>query len=145
MAMLGQVAGLAFFLELDPLPLEPSEPVLDEALLAQIVRGAPAGYTDVEVAIAVLDLVRDDLACASADGGDMLNDAQMALAIGALREVTRRAGTPLVLPFHDHSSWWSWSADQGAEDTSARLTLLDSLFKPASSALRDMEGAGSRS
>jgi hypothetical protein len=137
------VTGLAFFLELDPFPLEPSEPVLDEALLAQIVRETPAGRADAEVAVAVLELVRDDLACASTDGGDMLNDAQMALAIRALAEATKRGGTPLLLPFHDHSGWWRWSAEQGAETTKTRLTLLNSLFEPTSSALQNMAGAGS--
>lgn len=141
--MLGHVAGLTFFLELDPFPLEPSEPVLDETLLAQIVRETPAGCTEAETASAVLGLVRDDLALASADGGDMLNDAQMALAIRALTEATKRTGTPLLLPFSDHSGWWRWSAEQGAKDTETRLTLLNSLFETTSSALRAVVGPSS--
>lgn len=139
------MAGLDFFLEVDPFPLEPSEPVFDEQLMEQIVRETPAGCTEVEVAVTVLHLVREDLALASGDGGDLLDDAQMALAIRALEKATKRTAASLVLPFSDHSGWWRWSAERGADDADSRRALLSTLFDATREALQSLEQAGSSS
>ncbi|WP_157557822.1 hypothetical protein [Intrasporangium oryzae] len=100
----------------------------EERLRALMVRPDPK-HSDVEVSLALMDLVRDDLHKSGTEGGQLLADAEMRTAIRALESVTARAGYEFKLPFRDHAGWRAWWNRNGAHGSwQARRNLLSDLF-----------------
>ena len=60
--------------------------------MQELRRAELSQYTDLEAAAALLDLVHDELTAFGTAGGERLSDADLALALTALRAVLRRVG-----------------------------------------------------
>lgn len=107
------------------------EEVLDTSLLRSLVEGHSDGGNDLDAALSLMDLVRDDLLLSGTSGGERLSDSDMRLAVRALERTSTRAGHPFQLPFRDHTSWRTFWIRKGASGTGgwqARRELLSDLF-----------------
>lgn len=112
------------------------EDELDRSRLDALMAGPDPAHSDVEVALALIDLVRDDLERSGTDGGQVLSDVDMRIAMRAMERVSERAGHPCKPPFRDHSAWRSWWNRNGAYGSwQARRDLLSDLFDAPSAVL----------
>lgn len=105
--------------------------VLDVARLTALISAPEQQHADLDVTLALMDLVRDDLQLSGTGGGDRLIDGNMRLAIRALERASARAGHEFKLPFRDHAGWRSYWIRQGASGSGgwqARRDLLGDLF-----------------
>jgi hypothetical protein len=105
--------------------------VLDTQRLTALIAGPDAESSDLDVALALMDLVRDDLQLSGTGGGAHLVDSEMRLAVRALERAAARAGFTFQLPFRDHATWRSYWIRSGAAGTGgwqARRDLLSDLF-----------------
>lgn len=125
-----RVGGGGDFVE----PLEPEQ--LDHERLSRLLEAPDPTASDLDVALALMDLVRDDLHRSGTDGGQILDDAEMRLAVHALQRVSARAGQEFKLPFRDHTGWRAWWIRNGAYGSyAARRDLLGQLFDEPYAAL----------
>jgi len=124
-------AGDFYVLQLGPWdgPDTPTEEVLDRERLTALIARPDPQHSDLDVSLALMDLVRDDLLLSGTGGGESLLDADMRLAIRALERTSARAGHEFKLPFRDHSGWrvW-WKRNDGYGSWQARRDLLSGLF-----------------
>jgi len=106
---------------------------LDMERLSALMAGPEAGVSDLDVSLAVMDLVRDDLTLSgTTNSGPRLADDEMRLAVRALERATDRAGQPFKLPFRDHTAWKSYWIKKGAYGSyQGRRDLLGDLFDEA--------------
>ena len=81
----------------------------EERLQALIARPDPA-HNDIDVSLALMDLVRDELEKSGTKGDHLLSDPEMRTAIRALQRVSARAGYEFKLPFFDHGGWRSYGS-----------------------------------
>lgn len=105
--------------------------VLDAARLTALISAPDPKHNDLDVALALMDLVRDDLQLSGTGGGDRISDANMRLAVRALERASARAGHEIKLPFRDHAGWRSYWIRKGASGSGgwqARRDLLSDLF-----------------
>lgn len=119
---------------------EQSSEVLDEGRLTALIAGPEPGVSDLDVSLALMDLVRDDLQYSGTEGSGKgrLSDPEIQTAVRALERTTTRAGQPFKLPFHDHTAWRSWWIRKGASGEGgwkARRDLLAGLFDESYAAL----------
>lgn len=110
--------------------LEPFEGwYLDTDRLARLVSAAEPGTPDVDAAVALLDLARDELHKSGTGGTPITTDNGMRLAIRALQRTSSRVGHEVTLPFHDHKSWKRyWIARGATNNYTARRAILSELF-----------------
>lgn len=102
---------------------------LDEDALAQLLLRPHPDHSDVDVTLALMDLVRDDLHKSGTGGGEQLIDAEMRTAIRTLERVSDRGGYGFKLPFRDHTGWRAWWNRNGGHGSwQARRDLLGTLF-----------------
>jgi hypothetical protein len=104
---------------------------LDKGRLSALIVGAEDGVSDVDMALALMDLVRDDLQLSGTGGGERIRDQDMRIAVRALERTVARAGHEFQLPFRDHSGWRSYWIRKGASGSGgwqARRDLLAELF-----------------
>ena len=116
----------------DPWGLTNSEVVHTERLTGLIAAGDPQ-HSDIDVTLALMDLVRDDFQHSGTDGSGSgrIADGDMRVAVRALERTSERAGFPFKLPFRDHASWKSYWIRKGAAGTGgwqARRDLLSDMF-----------------
>jgi hypothetical protein len=105
--------------------------MLNEELLEDLVREAPGDRDDLEVSIALAQLVHDELEAFGTDGGQRMQDAQMVLALRSLRAVLKRLGIAFEPPFRNFASFRSfWIRKDCAGSWQARRDLLDEMFGP---------------
>lgn len=107
------------------------EEVFDTARLQGLVEAPEAGLPDLDVTLALMDLVRDDLHLSGTEGGQRIADADLRIAVRALERTSERAGLPFKLPFRDHAGWrsyWIRKGASGAGGWQARRDLLGELF-----------------
>lgn len=112
--------------------------VLDVARLTALISAPEPQHADLDVALALMDLVRDDLQLSGTSGEDRITDGNMRLAIRALERVSARAGHEFKLPFRDHAGWRSYWIRKGASGSGgwqARRDLLSDLFDGAYASL----------
>lgn len=112
--------------------------VLDVARLTALISAPDPQHADLDVALALMDLVRDDLQLSGTTGGDRISDGNMRLAIRALERASARADHEFKLPFRDHAGWRSYWIRKGASGSGgwqARRDLLGNLFDPAYASL----------
>lgn len=117
----------------------------NEELLDELRRHPLAEKTDVEVGVGLARLVHDELQTYGTDGGQVMDDEQIWLAIQALHAVTRRLGIDdFKIPFRDLTSFRSWWIKRGASGGGgwqARRDLLSEIFDSLHDRLADMEFA----
>lgn len=129
------------------------------ALLDGLRRGQVAGVTDVDAGLALAQQIQSDLMAYGTDGGEAFDNAEIGLAIRALRATLARLGVTFEVPFRDYTTfraYWntngaygSWQArrEMVVEYTEPVLTRLfalqdridsaSSIVEPALSALTD--------
>jgi hypothetical protein len=114
-------------------------------LLDELRRHPLAEKSDVEVAVGLARLVHDELQTFGTDGGQVMDDGEIGLAIQALHAVTRRLGIDdFKIPFRDFTSFRSWWIKQGASGSGgwqARRDLLSDIFDSLHDRLAEMEMA----
>lgn len=114
---------------------------LDEDLVKALRRGALDGTADTSAAIALLDLVYDQLQRYGTDGSQYLVDPEIELAIKTLEVVVGRIGVSVKIPFRDFTRFRSyWLKNNAAGSWQARRDLLEKLFEPVRECLLAMEG-----
>ncbi|MFI7531431.1 hypothetical protein [Nocardia salmonicida] len=97
-------------------------------------------YADPEAAIALLDLVHEQLLAYSTQGEETLDNAAMEAATTALRAVTARVGVEFELPFRNFSEFRAyWMRNGASESERARRKILADLFEPARAKLISLE------
>lgn len=104
---------------------------LDKERLSGLITGPDPVHHDVDVALALMDLVRDDFQLSGTSGGERLSDLDMRIAVRALERVCVRTGLEFTLPFRDHSAWRSYWIRKGASGSGgwqARRDFLSELF-----------------
>lgn len=111
--------------------------VLDTDRLSALIAGPETGLPDLDLALALMDLVRDDLTLSGTTGdAPRLTDEDMRLAVRALERTTERAGQPFKLPFRDHTAWKAYWIKKGAYGSyQGRRDLLAGLFDEAYASL----------
>src|SRR3954452_14778488 len=83
-------------------------------LVEQLRRGSIQDRDDLEVAIALAQLVHDELGAYGTDSSQKLDDLEVAAAILALRAVLQRLGVELGLPFRNFTGWRTyWGQNDG--------------------------------
>ncbi|MHB8448865.1 MAG: hypothetical protein ACYDAQ_00095 [Mycobacteriales bacterium] len=108
-----------------------TEEVDRERLKSLITEPEPA-HSDLEIALALMDLVRDDRQLSGTSGGQRIGNADMRVAVHALERAAARAGFNFRLPFRDHEAWKSyWIRKDAKGSWQARRDLLSDLFDQA--------------
>lgn len=113
---------------------------LNTAWLERLRQRPDPEHPDVDVAVALMDLVHNDLLLFGTGGGESLSNEEMRVAIRTLRAVTTRCGEAFKLPFRDHSSWKAyWLKNEGYGSWQARRELLSDLFDEFTARLEAMQ------
>jgi len=113
---------------------------LDEELLDGLRRKPAAGRDDLEVGIALAQLVHDELESYGTNGQQRLDEQQVALAIRALSAVLKRLGVQFELPYRNFSTFRTfWMRNDCSGSWQARRDLLDERFEPLHHRLMRLE------
>jgi hypothetical protein len=105
--------------------------VVDKDRLQALVAARDFAHSDLDITLALMDLIRDDFQLSGTSGGERVKDVDMRLAVRALERTSTRAGHPFKLPFRDHTEWKSYWIRQGASGPGgwqARRDILSELF-----------------
>lgn len=115
--------------------------VLDVELINRLRTCAPAGRDDLEVAIALTELLAIDFEGYGTDGSTRVHgDHEVALCVRALKGTTRRIGIEFDLPWRDYSSFRRyWIANSGYGSWQARRDLVERHFGPLRDELSRLE------
>lgn len=76
---------------------------LNTGYLEELVQRPDQHISDPDLAMALLDLIRDDLLLSGTNGQHRISDAGMRIAVRALEQTAARAGYELRIPFRDHT------------------------------------------
>ncbi|BEP15046.1 hypothetical protein acdb102_33570 [Acidothermaceae bacterium B102] len=100
--------------------------------LASALRAAPLpGRTDLEAGIALATVVHDELLLYGTARGEHLDDNEMAVALLALRAVTKRLGLDFDPPYRNLSTFRSfWMRNGGSGSWQTRREMLEDVFEP---------------
>lgn len=112
--------------------------VVDSARLTDLISRPDSSHSDLDVALAPMDRVRDDFQLSGTSGGERIGDADMRIAVRALERTAARTGNDFHLPFRGHAAWRSYWIRKGAGGTGgwqARRNLLSDLFDASHSLL----------
>ena len=104
---------------------------LDIERLTRLIAGPETGSSDLDAALALMDLVRDDFQLSGTSGSERLGTHGIRVAVRALERTSTRAGHAVSLPFRDHESWrayWIRKGASGGGGWQARRELLSDLF-----------------
>jgi hypothetical protein len=104
---------------------------LNTRRLALLIDRPDPAARDLDTALALMDLVRDDLQLSGTSGDQRISDMEMRSAVRALERTSARAGHEFKLPFRDHASWrsyWIRKNASGPGGWQARRDLLSDLF-----------------
>jgi len=115
----------------DPWDLPGSVRVFEQATIDRIRWGPIDGRTDIEVAIALTDLVHVQLQGYGTDSSQTLDDGEIGSAILALTATLRRLSIPFDLPFRNFTTFRShWTKNGASNSWQARRDMLDGFFEP---------------
>lgn len=104
---------------------------LDTDRLRGLIAGPDPTHPDVDIALALLDLVRDELTAYGTGQEAQFSENEIRLAIRALERTATRAGVVLELPFRDCHTWRTyWLSKNASYSYQARRDLLSQLFDP---------------
>jgi hypothetical protein len=114
---------------------------VDTQLLATIRTTAADGRDDIEVALPLAVLIHEDLEKYGTASNQEMSEADMRLAILALRAVLQRLGiTGPEIPFRDFGSFRTyWGRNDGYGSWQARRTMLRDIFDPLHDQLAVLE------
>jgi len=98
--------------------------------LADRLRQRPqADIDDLDAAIALVQLVHDDLERFGTDGGQRLSDDDLGSALRTLRAVLKRLGISFEVPFRSFTTFKSYWGSKGMSGSwQARRTYLQGVF-----------------
>jgi hypothetical protein len=115
---------------------------LDLDLVRRLRAGPVVEYTDVEAAIALAQLLREQFTIYGTSGGpDLTNDASRE-AMRTLAALTRRLGAAWKPDWRDFDSFHAyWGTHGGHGSWAARRTMVSELFDPLIEALEEREDA----
>lgn len=100
------------------------------------------GWRDTEAAVALCQLVHEELQAYGTDGGEKLTEEQVATAIRALVTVSKRIGVDFDPPFRNFASFRTyWLRNEGYGSWQARRELLAGIFDPVYVRLLRLEEA----
>lgn len=100
-------------------------------LLEAVLDGTYAAAPDAEVALALAEQVHSDLTAFGTERGEQLTDAQIRLAIRALRAACSRLGVEFEPPFRDYTSFKTyWVKNEGYGSWHARRVMVNDLLSP---------------
>lgn len=142
---MGITSGDFFVLGTPAASWDTAKEELDRDRLTALIERPEPAHRDLDVALALMDLVRDDLTTSGTEGSGKgsLNDDDLRLAVRALQGVTARTGHEFKLPFRDHTTWRAWWLRNNAHGSwQARRDLLSGLFdEPYAALMSAQEGA----
>ena len=109
--------------------------------LLEALRAAPLGdRTDLEVAIALAQLLDEQFVRYGTDSSQTLSDEESRVAMRALRAVLDRLGVSFAPPFRDFRSFHAyWGTHGGYGTWAARRTMVSELFGPVHEELERRE------
>lgn len=111
---------------------------IDSGRLTTLVSAPDEEHSDLDVALALMDLVRDDFQLSGTSGDSRISDVDMRLAVRALERTSSHAGHSFCPPFRDHGAWKAYWVRKGASGTGgwqARRDLLSDVFDPPYAAM----------
>jgi hypothetical protein len=100
--------------------------------LADRLRQRPlADVDDLDAAMALMQLLHDDLERYGTAGDERLSDEELGLALRTLRAVLKRLGIGFEVPFRSFTAFRTyWISHRMSGSWQARRSYLDSLFDP---------------
>lgn len=115
---------------------------LDIDLVRRLRSGPVAEYTDVEAAIALAQLLREQFTIYGTSGGPDLTDDNSREAMRTLAALTKRLGVPWKPEWRDLDSFRAyWGTHGGYGSWAVRRTMVSELFDPLIGALEEREDA----
>lgn len=127
---------LDFFTDSEPDPWsgvvrQTGTSTFDEELLSKIRTGPLPGRTDAEAALALTELVRDEMEKYGTDSSQRLTNGQIGAAVVALRVAVGRLGIVYDPPFRDFSSFRSyWNRNEGYGSWQKRREMVEAIYGP---------------
>ncbi len=113
---------------------------LDLDLLRSLRATTSAEHSDVEVALALADLLHEQFLIFGTSGGQALGDADAREAVRTLEAVVKRLGLDWTLPFVDMTTFRSyWLRNNARGSWEARRQILAPLFEPLRGQLEEIE------
>ncbi len=104
---------------------------LNQPLLDGLRRGRVDGLDDLDAALALTQLVHDDLMAYGTGGGEEVTNTQIGLAMRALRATLTRLGVEIDLPFRDYTTFRTyWTTHGGHGSWAARREMVTAIFEP---------------
>ncbi len=116
------------------------ERLLNCDLLERVRAGTFNDRSDVEVAVALLRLAHDELQAYGTDGAQRTNEQGIRLILRTSRQLLKRLGIVLELPFSDFRTFRTYWETNGAwGNWQARRDILNGLFEPLHLELAQLE------
>lgn len=112
-----------------------------DELMTDLRRGPLPDRSDVEVGLALTQLVQDEFTAYGTDAaGQQLSESEVEAAVIALRAVTRRLGIEFEPPFRNFTGFRTyWMANDGYRNWQARRVMVGKVFDPLYMSLLRLE------
>lgn len=111
--------------------------------MLQVMRAGPhPTIPDAEAGVALAQLVHDQFTACGTSGDHELTDAEMRIALAALRAICDRLGVPYAVPFGDFAgfkAYWKRKGASGSGGWAARRALLAEVLDPMHAQLEALE------
>ena len=121
----------------------PSRPSVNNGLLAALRSGAYGEASDLEASLALVGLLRSEYLQFGTEGGNQLTDNAIQTVQRTCRQVLKRLGIDLQVPWRDFSSFKAyWIANGGYGSWQARRQMVSEVFDPVQDALEEREDSG---
>jgi hypothetical protein len=135
---LGSCTPRTSFVDGDDFLCEPSG--LDIDFLRRIRANEDVGLSDIELAVALVRLVHDELERYGTSGGTRVDEREIRGAIRTARSLVERLGLELKLPFSDFGTFRSyWLREDASGSWQARRDILNDLFSDLHDQLERLE------
>lgn len=128
--------------ELDPDPWALSRQHLRQDLVDQLRQGPLDSVDDLDAALGLTQLAREELIAYGTDGNIRLDDDGILSVLRTVRVVLKRLGIALDLPFRDFKGFYSyWKREDMSGSWAARRTYIEGVFDPIISKLDELDDA----
>lgn len=119
--------------------------VFNLALLRALRTGPVAAFSDLEAAIALAQLLREEFMVFGTTGGPSLQDDEAREAMRALASIAKRLAVPWTRLWRDFTSFHGyWGSHGGYGSWAARRAMVAKAFDPLIEALEEREEASLR-